>query len=389
MSAHTEGRAVAGRNVIYLDGAPNEIFGMGIVDTKMVVAITGHVGGEDDALAAADAVRLAACWNACQGIPSGRLELLNVPNIIKMVHESDMLRAELKNIRTEAGRLTDVLLDEKIQLVEARKIQAQLVDALTDAKQLLAVNGIDINDSADYGNGRADDIVHRCSVALDAAAALTNGTLENDDARRMAACWNACLNVDTQALEVLADEVGGVLVLAKERDDLAANLATAAARNDEMIDHAGVKAMDLAEARAGAAMLQSEHLETIDECVQLRAQLDKAVLVMFGMESLLQDILKADDACEIADVDVGGAPYVLDPFKVLIERIRTMLANPPDLQPRSGAAMEYIGNRARQVVDDAAQLAVVLTVRQVPRRPLAMGNYETVVEVRPARERAQ
>jgi hypothetical protein len=37
------------------------------------------------------------------------------------------------------------------------------------------------------------------------------------------------------------------------------------------------------------------------------------------------------------------------------------------------------------MVEAADRLGLVVTVSQVPRAPLAMGNYDTVVSVRPAR----
>ena len=42
---------------------------------------------------------------------------------------------------------------------------------------------------------------------------------------------------------------------------------------------------------------------------------------------------------------------------------------------------------AQRLVQEAERLGVVLTVEQVPLQPLAMGNYETVVGVRPARSK--
>lgn len=56
-------------------------------------------------------------------------------------------------------------------IVRACNAHERLVEALKEARDLLALNGIDINDSADYGNGRADDIVRRIGVALGAAEA--------------------------------------------------------------------------------------------------------------------------------------------------------------------------------------------------------------------------
>ena len=43
---------------------------------------------------------------------------------------------------------------------------------------------------------------------------------------------------------------------------------------------------------------------------------------------------------------------------------------------------------AQRLVQEAERLGVVLTIEQVPLKPLAMGHYETVVGVRPERNRA-
>ncbi len=47
-----------------------------------------------------------------------------------------------------------------------------------------------------------------------------------------------------------------------------------------------------------------------------------------------------------------------------------------------------IRNEFQRMVALAAKCGVVVTVKQVPLLPLAMGNYETVVLVRMAREKA-
>ena len=49
--------------------------------------------------------------------------------------------------------------------------------------------------------------------------------------------------------------------------------------------------------------------------------------------------------------------------------------------------LEWIRGKAEVLVAEAATYGVVLTIRQKPLQPLAMGNYETVVKVRPSRER--
>lgn len=45
--------------------------------------------------------------------------------------------------------------------------------------------------------------------------------------------------------------------------------------------------------------------------------------------------------------------------------------------------------RAKNLVMDAQNMGLVITIEQRPLQPLAMGNTETVVSVRPERERAK
>lgn len=52
-------------------------------------------------------------------------------------------------------------------------------------------------------------------------------------------------------------------------------------------------------------------------------------------------------------------------------------------------AIGVIRRAAEALVRDASLYGVVLTITQRPLLPLAMGNYETVVEVRPARVMAE
>lgn len=60
--------------------------------------------------------------------------------------------------------------DQLQQLVPvACNSHALLVEALVGARELLALNGITSSDTADYGNGRADDIIGRIDAALLAA----------------------------------------------------------------------------------------------------------------------------------------------------------------------------------------------------------------------------
>ena len=48
--------------------------------------------------------------------------------------------------------------------------------------------------------------------------------------------------------------------------------------------------------------------------------------------------------------------------------------------------LEAIKWKAEQLVALAKQVNVVLTIETVPQQPLAMGNFEMKVDVRPARE---
>lgn len=48
--------------------------------------------------------------------------------------------------------------------------------------------------------------------------------------------------------------------------------------------------------------------------------------------------------------------------------------------------LEAIKWKAEQLVALAKQVNVVLTIETVPQQPLAMGNFEMHVDVRPARE---
>jgi hypothetical protein len=49
------------------------------------------------------------------------------------------------------------------------------------------------------------------------------------------------------------------------------------------------------------------------------------------------------------------------------------------------ADMASIRAYAQHLVQRAAVYGLVVTIEQVPRQPLAMGNYESVITVRPAR----
>lgn len=52
---------------------------------------------------------------------------------------------------------------------------------------------------------------------------------------------------------------------------------------------------------------------------------------------------------------------------------------------REQFAAESLTNRAKQLLLDAADLGFVITIEQRPLQPLAMGNYESVLRIRRAR----
>lgn len=62
---------------------------------------------------------------------------------------------------------------------------------------------------------------------------------------------------------------------------------------------------------------------------------------------------------------------------------------PPD-HPNPPAAddTEVIRREAEGLIANAQRLGLIVTIEQRPLRPLAMGHYETVVSVRPARQPA-
>jgi hypothetical protein len=56
--------------------------------------------------------------------------------------------------------------------------------------------------------------------------------------------------------------------------------------------------------------------------------------------------------------------------------------------PPAADPVEVIRAKAELLLEDAAAAGVVLTIEQRALRPLAMGHYETVVSMRPARKQA-
>ena len=73
MSGHTTGRVMAG--VSKFQG--REVFTAVASDNaQKIVALLGFCGADDEAESIANARRLVACWNACEGIDTYALELM-------------------------------------------------------------------------------------------------------------------------------------------------------------------------------------------------------------------------------------------------------------------------------------------------------------------------
>lgn len=75
IECHTRGPIVAQPVSITFTSATSNYFAVGIEGTNMAVAVTGLADGSDESRrSAADAYRLAACWNVCEGVDTLELE---------------------------------------------------------------------------------------------------------------------------------------------------------------------------------------------------------------------------------------------------------------------------------------------------------------------------
>lgn len=106
---HTPGRLIAGTIEMLAPNVSGNHHCIGIEGTNTATALTGLVGDDVDALSAADARRLAACWNACEGLDTGALERIG-DNFIKpmadLTAQRDQARADSRAIEAnyEAAR---------------------------------------------------------------------------------------------------------------------------------------------------------------------------------------------------------------------------------------------------------------------------------------------
>ena len=68
---HTQGKAIPAVSSVSQIGP---CYAVGMQDTKVTIAITGKFDKPDSDISEANAHRIAACWNACEGIDTGMLE---------------------------------------------------------------------------------------------------------------------------------------------------------------------------------------------------------------------------------------------------------------------------------------------------------------------------
>jgi hypothetical protein len=114
MTNHSQGRLAAGitNEIITIDGRASQQHCVGIEGQPQgLIAMLGHVGDELDAISAADARRLAACWNALQAFSTENIERNGIDLVV------------LEQDRIEA----------RTALAAAKAREAQLVAALQRA----------------------------------------------------------------------------------------------------------------------------------------------------------------------------------------------------------------------------------------------------------------
>lgn len=58
-------------------------------------------------------------------------------------------------------------------------------------------------------------------------------------------------------------------------------------------------------------------------------------------------------------------------------------------QTKETTPADHVKAMAQMVIDHAKQSGLVVTITTAPRSPLAMGNYDMVVDVRPTRQAFQ
>lgn len=182
-----------------------------------------------------------------------------------------------------------------------------------------------------------------------------------DGARRLAACWNACEGVSTEDIENCAKAIREPMPAIGQR-------------------YAGLEA-EIDQLRAERSGLHEQtrremaaHKSVSETAASLRAELAAA-------RALLDEVLDAHDSDELEYVEVDGTTEPTVRFAGIVQRVRALVKGGGQLTTPDAAVLDAAWKATRL----ATSLGQVLTITQRPRLPLAMGNYETVVEVRAAR----
>lgn len=115
---HTKGQVIAAVSNFPHVGQCHSV---GITGTKVAIAVTGKVDELDADISEANARRIAACWNACDGIPTAWLEggaADILEHSIALIKQRDELLALLTEV---AGNFTrdDDLPDNLLPRIDA------------------------------------------------------------------------------------------------------------------------------------------------------------------------------------------------------------------------------------------------------------------------------
>lgn len=130
---HTQGKAIPAVSSVSQIGP---CYAVGMQDTKVVIAITGKFDKPDSDISEANARRIAACWNACEGIDTGMLE--NITTLGDTLASRFMMRDKVeRDLSAQRDELLEALLVAHKRITEDRASYvwgAELPDGSMDAK---------------------------------------------------------------------------------------------------------------------------------------------------------------------------------------------------------------------------------------------------------------
>lgn len=105
---HTQGKVIPAVSSFQPIGP---CYAVGIQDAKVAIAITGKFGEPDADISEANARRIAACWNVCEGIPTKALEA-DVPGIFRQINRQEELKAQRDELLAALKGMLEVFGDE-------------------------------------------------------------------------------------------------------------------------------------------------------------------------------------------------------------------------------------------------------------------------------------